>query len=135
MRCSPVERRLTLAALATALAAFALDPAASQDGLASRGKEIAERHCSRCHVVSPDNRMAGISSTPSFMILISALDDWRDRFATFHARLPHPAHIRFQGDEPRPDDLPATTKEVILEIKDIDAILAYVETLAVRDGK
>lgn len=74
--------------------------------------------------------MVGISSTPSFMILIKALDDWRERFATFHARLPHPAHVRFEGDGPRPIDLPATTKEVILKIEDVEAIVAYAEALA-----
>ncbi len=106
-------------------------PAHAAEDLADRGKELSEIHCSRCHVVSPDNRMAGISSTPSFMILIKALDDWHDRFATFHARLPHPAHIRFEGDAPRPENLPATMEnEVILKIEDVDAILAYAQELS-----
>ncbi|NRG18464.1 hypothetical protein HPQ64_12260 [Rhizobiales bacterium] len=117
-------------ALGTALAPPASERAFAQDRLAEKGRQISQAHCSRCHVVDPDNRMVGISSTPSFMILIKALDDWRERFATFHARLPHPAHVRFEGDAPRPIDLPATTEEVILKIEDIEAIVAYAEALA-----
>ncbi|MBA5775823.1 hypothetical protein H2509_01640 [Stappia sp. F7233] len=116
------------------LAALSAHPVLAADDLAARGEEIAELHCSRCHVVSPENRMTGISSTPSFMILISALPDWHERFASFYARLPHPAHVRFEDDAPRPEDLPATTKEVILKVEDIDAIVAYAEKLAAEDG-
>ena len=74
--------------------------------------------------------MSGISSTPSFMIMVAALEDWRERFATFHVRLPHPAHLRFEGDDARPQDHPATISEVILRIDDLDAILAYADSLA-----
>lgn len=138
-RQRPVSRRPRQAVLAAVFFAMiaaptmAIDTAFAQTAkdLAGRGKELAERHCSRCHVVNPDNRLAGISSTPSFMILIKALDDWQDRFATFHARLPHPAHIRFESDEPRPRNLPATIEaEVILKTEDIDAIVAYARELS-----
>lgn len=102
----------------------------SDDALAQRGKAVAQLHCARCHVVSPENRMTGISSTPSFMIMVSALEDWHDRFATFLARRPHPAHLRFENEPPRPQDSPATLAEVVLSQDDLEAILAYAETLA-----
>lgn len=101
------------------------------DALAQRGKALSQLHCARCHVVTPENRMTGISSTPSFMIMVSALDDWHDRFATFLARRPHPAHLRFENEPPRPQDSPATLAEVILTQDDLQAILAYAEKLAV----
>ena len=95
-----------------------------------RGKALSQLHCARCHVVTPENRMTGISSTPSFMIMVSALEDWHDRFATFLARRPHPAHLRFENEPPRPQDSPATLAEVILTQDDFEAILAYAERLA-----
>ncbi|MCA1240981.1 hypothetical protein LC092_00870 [Stappia stellulata] len=73
--------------------------------------------------------MSGISSTPSFMIMVKALSDWRDRFETFYARRPHPAHVRLDTDDARPPDQPATIKEVVLQAEDIDAIVAYAQSL------
>ncbi|WP_093805553.1 c-type cytochrome [Stappia sp. ES.058] len=108
------------------LPAIALGDPALED----RGKALSKLHCARCHVVAPDDRMSGISSTPSFMIMVKALSDWRDRFETFYARRPHPAHIRFDTDEERPPDQPATIEEVMLKIDDIDAIVAYAQSLA-----
>ncbi|QGZ33081.1 c-type cytochrome [Stappia indica] len=108
-------------------------PAAAQspgEALVQRGKALSQLHCARCHVVTPENRMTGISSTPSFMIMVSALEDWHDRFATFLARRPHPAHLRFENEPPRPQDSPATLAEVILTQDDLEAILAYAERLA-----
>lgn len=109
---------------------YASLPAAAATPLSQRGLHLAEMHCARCHVISEKTRMGGISSTPSFMILIKALEDWRERFESFHARRPHPAHIRFAGDDKRPDHLPATIREVILTVDDLDALMAYVEALA-----
>lgn len=126
----PAQPAAAVAGLALALAAMHCTPAAAFDEtLAARGAALSKLHCARCHVVTPANRMTGISSTPSFMILVKALDDWRDRFETFHARLPHPAHLRFSHDEPRPQDQPSTIAEVILEIDDLEAIVAYAEKL------
>lgn len=98
--------------------------------LSERGKALAKLHCVRCHVVSEDTRGMGISSTPSFMILISALEDWYDRFATFHERKPHPSLMRLEGADKRPDHLPASIHEVILSLDDLEALMAYVEALA-----
>ncbi|WP_156884431.1 c-type cytochrome [Stappia stellulata] len=103
--------------------------ARADPALANRGEALSKLHCARCHVVSPDDRMSGISSTPSFMIMVKALDDWRDRFETFHARRPHPAHIRFDGDAKRPPDQPATIEEMVLKIDDVEAIVAYAQSL------
>ena len=114
--------------LATMLVLLAL-PAAAQDGLLRRGAEIADRHCGRCHVVDTRNRMRGISSTPSFPLLVRALPDWRERFRTFFARRPHPAVIRIEGIAPPTDD-PPTTVPVELTLDDVDAIVAYAEALA-----
>ncbi len=121
-------RTLGIALASTALVSTAA--IAEESTLAQRGEELSRQHCARCHVINPDNRMAGIASTPSFMILIKALDDWHDRFQTFHARRPHPAHVRFVGDAARAPDHPATITEVILVQEDIAAIVAYAEQLA-----
>ena len=111
-------------------AALFLPAVAQADhALESRGKALSQLHCARCHVVSPDDRMSGISSTPSFMIMVKALSDWRDRFETFYARRPHPAHIRLDTDDARPPDQPATIEEVVLQADDIDAIVAYAQSL------
>lgn len=123
----------TLITLGLVLGLLALTPALAQspdDALAQRGKAVAQLHCARCHVVTPENRMTGISSTPSFMIMVSALEDWHDRFATFLARRPHPAHLRFENEPPRPQESPATLAEVVLSQNDLEAILAYAERLA-----
>jgi len=108
-------------------------PASAQQdtALAQRGEALSRLHCARCHVVTPENRMTGISSTPSFMIMISALEDWHERFETFLARRPHPAHLRFENEPERPPDSPATLAEVVLTSDDLEAILAYAETLAI----
>lgn len=123
-------RRTSGLALIAALVLTGTTAIAEESALAQRGRDLSRQHCARCHVISPDNRMGGIASTPSFMILIKALDDWHDRFQTFHARRPHPAHVRFVGDAARAPDYPATITEVILVHDDIAAIVAYAEHLA-----
>ncbi|MTI42339.1 hypothetical protein JM93_01777 [Roseibium hamelinense] len=103
--------------------------------LVQKGLELSKTHCGRCHIVSKADRFAGISSTPSFMIMIEALSDWQQRFDTFMARRPHPAHIRFAGDNERPEDLPSSIAEVVLTLAEIEAIRAYVDQLAADLGK
>jgi mono/diheme cytochrome c family protein len=117
---------LTVFSMALLLSAAS---ASADAALESRGKALSQLHCARCHVVSPEDRMSGISSTPSFMIMVKALSDWRDRFETFYARRPHPAHIRLDTDDARPPDQPATIEEVVLQADDIDAIVAYAQSL------
>ena len=119
----------------TLCAVLVLPSSASADSeLTRQGLVLSQQHCSRCHIVAKD-RFAGIASTPSFKIMIEALDDWEERFATFMARNPHPAHMRLEGDDARPDDLPSTIKEVILTHDEIEAILAYVDKMALDLGR
>ena len=66
-------------------------PGAGAQSLAEKGEKLARLHCARCHVVADGNAFSGIGSTPSFRLLVNALDDWRERFETFHTRRPHPA--------------------------------------------
>lgn len=92
------------------------------------GYRLSVEHCARCHVVEEKNRFSGISSTPSFMLLVNALDDWRERFETFFVRRPHPAVVRVEGTE-RLTDLPPNAAPIHLALDDVAAILAYAETL------
>jgi len=101
--------------------------AGSAEDLLEKGRRLSEAYCSRCHVVGDSNKFSGISSTPSFKILVRALEDWRDRFETFHARLPHQSVIRIEGSDPPTED-PPTTHQVHLKIEDIEAFVAYAET-------
>ena len=110
------------------LAMLAALPASAQE-LSEKGRVLATTYCSRCHVVGEADRFGGISSTPSFRILVKALDDWRDRFETFHARPPHPSVIRIDGSDPI-SQAPPTTTQVFLKIEDVDALVAYAETFA-----
>lgn len=102
-------------------------PAFADDALVQKGKEISVQHCARCHVVGDLNPHGGISSTPSFQLMVNELSDWEIRFETFHARHPHPAIIRFKGYEYVGD--PPTTVPITLELEDVDAILAFAKTL------
>ncbi|MEM1049466.1 MAG: hypothetical protein AAGL24_25160 [Pseudomonadota bacterium] len=115
--------------LAVGLAAMTLFvPTTSAQSLSDKGLALSREHCARCHVIEAANRFSGIASTPSFPMLVRALKDWRERFETFHARLPHPSVIRIDGIAP-PSNAPATTRLVYLKPEDIDAFVAYAETL------
>ena len=108
-----------LLALATAIPGHA-------ETIAQKGRKLAEANCSRCHIVGDDNKFGGISSTPSFRLIVQALDDWRERFQTFHTRLPHPSVIRIEGSA-TPFAEP-TTEPIYLKIEDVDALVAFAET-------
>jgi len=127
---------LMVACLAVLIGASSFPSAHAQDIplLAQQGLNLSQTHCGRCHIVAKD-RFAGIASTPSFKIMIQALDDWEDRFDTFMARNPHPAHMRLEGADERPEDLPSTIKEVILTLDEIEAILVYVDYMAEELGR
>ena len=60
--------------------------AAVAAGDREKGRDIARRHCARCHVIGDQDRMGGIGSTPSFPLL-RRMGDWRERFGTFYNRL------------------------------------------------
>jgi hypothetical protein len=101
---------------------------ANAAGDVAKGHDLAVTYCARCHVVSEKNRFSGISSTPSFMLLVAALPDWKERFETFYARRPHPVHVRVKGYAPL-TDLPPNATPFEIELKDVKDIVAYVQTL------
>ncbi len=93
------------------------------------GKTISEQHCARCHVVGDYNPTGGISSTPSFQLLVKRRPDYRERFATFYARRPHPAFVIIEGVERLMPELPVNASPVTLRLEAVEDILAFVETL------
>ncbi|RMD61747.1 MAG: hypothetical protein D6826_09115 [Alphaproteobacteria bacterium] len=102
--------------------------AAAAGGNVEAGRRLAEHHCARCHVISPDiNPYGGINSTPSFPLL-ARRDDWLERFQTFYERRPHPVFVRIP-DVPRWTKLPSHVKEFTIQPTDIDDIIAFVEAL------
>ena len=112
------------------LAAVTTAAPADAAGDAAKGRRIAERHCSRCHVVGDGNRLGGIGSTPSFPLL-RRMGDWRERFETFYARRPHPVHVRVEGVR-KWSGLPSNAAVIRLTQEDVDDILAFVESLPAR---
>lgn len=102
---------------------------ANAPGDVVRGRKIARQHCARCHVVGQFNRMGGISSTPSFYLLVREFKDWRVRFETFYARRPHPAFLSIAGTQRLRKNLPANAHPIVLQRKAIADVIAYVETL------
>lgn len=116
-------RTLPLLALAAGLAS----PSHAQS-LAERGRDISQAHCSRCHVIGDFNPFGGVSSTPSFQLIVNDLADWEDRFSTFYARRPHPSVVRIDGIPP-PIDEPPMVFPIQFDLDDIEAILAFVRTL------
>lgn len=109
-------------------------PAMAQDkGDASAGRNVAATHCTRCHVVGDINPTGGISSTPSFQLLVRRRPDYKDRFQSFFARRPHPAFLSLKGVGRIRPDLPPNAQPVELTEEDVANMLAYVETLRPKD--
>ena len=100
---------------------------ARAEGDPEKGRQIAIKHCSRCHVIPDHNPFGGIGSTPSFRGL-SRIGDHVERFRTFYARRPHPVFVRVPG-VPELTKLPSFVEPFIVRSEDIDHIIAYVETL------
>ena len=98
------------------------------DGDVEKGEALSRLHCARCHVVAEDDPFAGIGSTPSFMLLVNALKDWEERFATFYARRPHPVHVRVEGIA-QWTSLPSNATPIKLILEDVEDILAYARSL------
>ncbi len=120
-------RILSPPAAAALLATILCAPVTHADGDATKGRTIAEKHCSRCHVVGEFNKFGGIGSTPSLQG-IKYMADWRDRFQTFYALRPHPAFVRIPGIAPPTKQAPYTTP-VHLTLDDVADVLAFAETL------
>ena len=97
------------------------------------GAELAQTHCGRCHVVTPENRMNGLGSTPSFAVL-RALPDWGDRFQQFYVLRPHGAFTQVK-DVTAPFDpmRPPPIVPVQITLGDLDAILAFVAITEAAD--
>lgn len=99
------------------------------EGDAARGRELALRHCARCHRVAP-GKGATLGSTPSFMAL-RALPDWDERIATWYVRNPHPSFMRIEGLSPAfTAASPPAIAPVLLTQAEAEAIQAYVASLA-----
>ena len=96
---------------------------------AGNGREIARQQCSRCHVI-PELKNMGIGSTPSFKAMVqSKAEDWRDKFEAFYSLPPHPAFVTIQ--ELRTERVgPASIAPVIMSLREIDDLMAYVDELA-----
>lgn len=116
-----------------ALSLLAAAPAAEAQVSAENGRRVAEGSCARCHVVGDYNPNGGIGSTPSFQLMVNALDDWEARFRTFHARRPHPAVVRIRGFAyPSEDVRPPNAAPIEIELDDIADLTAFAATLRER---
>lgn len=101
---------------------------------AERGMQIASLHCSRCHVIPGRNNM-GIGSTPSFKIMVkSKSGDWRDKFEAFYALAPHPAFVTIKELRTQRSG-PAIAAPIVLSLREIDDLMAYVDSLAAEFRK
>ena len=118
-------RRLALA-IALAVGTFVLAPPAQAQGDPEKGRELANTHCIRCHVVG-DNPFAGIDSTPSFRFL-TKLSDYVERLQTFYRRAPHPVFVEVPG-VPRRTEIPAFVAKFTVTPENIEDIIAFVKTL------
>ena len=77
--------------------------------------------------------MNAIGSTPSFALL-RTFEDWDYRFQAFFALKPHPAFTQVaEITEPFPEDVPSPIVPVEITLDDLDAILAFVATIAPAD--
>ncbi|NNE53095.1 MAG: hypothetical protein HKN30_11925 [Sulfitobacter sp.] len=102
-------------------------------GDVAMGEEMSLKHCGRCHVVNETNRMNAIGSTPSFG-LMRTFPDWEGRFLAFYALNPHPAFTQVaEVTEPFPENLPSPIAPLEVTLDEIDAIAAYVATIAPAD--
>ncbi len=97
------------------------------EGDSEKGRGIAIKHCSRCHVVGDHNPYGGIGSTPSFQLLAKR-QDYLERFQTFYERRPHPVYVRVPG-VPKWTELPSFVEEFTVNLDDIENIIAFVKTL------
>jgi mono/diheme cytochrome c family protein len=117
-------------ALAQIILAFgAVSAQAAEKGNIGKGQKIAEKHCTRCHVVGSYNPGGGISSTPSFQLLVKRRPDYKERFRTFYARRPHPAFLSIKGIGRIRPDLPPNAMPIELTQEDVLDVSAFIETL------
>lgn len=77
----------------------------------AHGRDLAIKKCSQCHVIGDYNPLGGVSNTPSFYIFSERLGLYRERLKTFDQRRPH------------------LGRDLRVPPKDLDDIIAYIETL------
>ncbi len=119
--------RIATTICALALILFGVPSGARAEGSVEKGREIATKHCARCHVVGDFNPYGGIGSTPSFQLLAKR-DDYLERFGTFFERRPHPVFVRVPG-VPKWSNLPSHVAEFEVLPESIEDIIAFVKTL------
>lgn len=94
-----------------------------------KGQDLSVIHCARCHAVNEATRINTIGSTPSFFAL-KAMKDWDIRFQTFYILNPHPAFTQIEDVTfPFPIDRPSPIVPMEITLDELDAILAYVDSL------
>ncbi len=126
----PSPARCLSAALALAVLA---GPAAAGEEDWAPGEKLTFVNCGRCHVIGERNRMGGISSTPSFMV-IRNWEGWEDKASAFWTLNPHPAFTQIEGvTPPFPPDRPPPIHPVTLTQEEVDAIIAYMRTVEPAD--
>lgn len=97
------------------------------------GEKVSLAQCGRCHVVNDSNRMNAIGSSPSFAVM-RTFPDWQERFETFFMLKPHPAFTQVaEITEPFPENLPSPIAPIEVTWEQIEAITAYVESIAPAD--
>ena len=108
-------------------------PAQVLDGDPVAGEALSLRHCGRCHVINESNRMKGMGQTPSFA-LMRIFADWQIRFAKFYTLNPHPSFSQVENvTPPFSDKFPPAIVPVEITEDELQAILAYVATIAPAD--
>jgi len=115
------------AVVAAAFSAAFSAPGAAAEGNAKKGRAVAEKYCSRCHVVGRHNPMGGIGSTASFQ-MIAKMPDFLERFETFYARRPHPAFLNVPGVK-RWSKQPGYATEFTITLEQVEDIVAFARTL------
>ncbi len=107
--------------------------AAPVTGDVALGEKSSLQKCGRCHVVNESNKMNAIGSTPSFGLMRN-FDDWEGRFQSFFLLKPHAAFTQVADvTDPFPDNLPSPIAPIEVTLDEIDAIVAYVATIAPAD--
>ncbi|KIN70167.1 hypothetical protein Z946_21 [Sulfitobacter noctilucicola] len=102
-------------------------------GNTALGEEVSLQSCGRCHVVNETNRMNAIGSTPSFRLL-RTFEDWEYRFESFYVLKPHAAFTQVADvTEPFAENLPSPIAPIEVSLDEIDAIVAYVGSIAPAD--
>lgn len=115
------------------IAAAAPSVAVTITGDVVLGETLALAQCGRCHVINETNIMKGMGQTPSFG-LMRTFPDWENRFSTFYVLNPHPSFTQVVGvTPPFPANLPPAIVPIEITQTQLDAIVAYVATIAPAD--